>query len=326
MSAGSDENTDISGGRAGSDQATTASGADETSTTGTSDGRTGSDQATTPNGSAESGASETSGGSTGSDQTAENGASSDSTSGDSPATGQTATPSSNGDQTTEAPLLATASRPQGDLLGGLLGMVDATLHSITEVAGTVGGVGETVLPPVTTVPGEDDAPSLIPIGDVLGPVFSGGTVSGGVTVTVPELTAQPAEVVSTVVPVVVPQPAPVTVPKAAALVHYPSGVHLIPVQQRSTGARHANNENSHVGATGGGGSGGGGGLPAAPSAPVAPTTTANPSHDGSGGARQPFAVVGDSVTTTQLKLIGVSRDHEVDGAGRDAALPTTSPD
>jgi hypothetical protein len=59
---------------------------------------------------------------------------------------------------------------------------------------------------------------------------------------------------------------------------------------------------------------------------MAPTTTATPGHDGSGGARQAFAVSGDCATTTQLKLIGVSRDHEVDGAGREAALPTTSPD
>ncbi|MEV6896926.1 hypothetical protein [Amycolatopsis sp. NPDC051372] len=250
-----------------------------------------------------------------------------------PSTDTTATNSSTATDPsadTEAPLRATPSQEQGGLLGGLLGgalgLVDNTVHSITGVVGTVDDVGETVLPPVTTVPGGDDAPPLIPIGDVLGPVFSGGTVSGGVTATVPELTVQPGEVVSAAVPAVVPQPAPVTVPKTAALVHYPSVVHLIPAQQRSTGAQHANNENSHVGVTGGGGSGGGGGLPAAPSAPVAPTTTANPGHDGSGGARQPFAVVGDSVTTTQLKLIGVSRDHEVDGAGRDAALPTTSPD
>ncbi|MEW2500466.1 hypothetical protein AB0878_08300 [Amycolatopsis sp. NPDC047767] len=230
---------------------------------------------------------------------------------------------------TDAPLRVTPSHQDGllgGLLGGVLGLVDTTVHSITGVVGTVDDVGGTVLPPVTTVPGGDDAPPLIAIGDVLGPVFSGGTVSGGVTATVPELTAQPAEVVTAVVPVIVPQPAPVTVPKAAGLVHYPSVVHLIPVQQRSTGAQPAHNENSRVGVTGGGGSGGGGGLPAAPSAPVAPTTTANPGHDGPGGARQPFAVVGDSVTTTQLKLIGVSRDHEVAGAGRDAALPTTSPD
>ncbi|QYN24663.1 hypothetical protein [Amycolatopsis sp. DSM 110486] len=250
----------------------------------------------------------------------------DQTTTDTTATDPATAPSTTDTTSTDTEALLRATPSQGGLLGGVLGLVDNTVHSITGVAGTVGDVGDTVLPTVTTVPGADDAPPLIPIGDVLGPVFSGGTVSGGVTATVPELTVQPGEVVSAVVPVVVPQPAPMTVPKAAALVHYPSVVHLIPVQQRSTGAQHANNENSHVGVTGGGGSGGGGGLPAAPSAPVAPTTTVNPGHDGSGGARQPFAVVGDSVTTTQLKLIGVSRDHEVDGAGRDAALPTTSPD
>ncbi|WP_326567891.1 hypothetical protein VSH64_39735 [Amycolatopsis rhabdoformis] len=228
---------------------------------------------------------------------------------------------------TNAPNRATAPQSGGGLLGGLLGgvlgLVDTTLHSLTGVVGTVGDVGDSVLPPVTSVPA--GTPPLIPIGDVLGPVFSGGTVSGGVTATVPELSVQPAPVLAAV-PVIVPQPAPVIVPKAAELTHYPSVVRLIPVQQQGNGAQQSKNDTSHVGATGGGGSGGGGGLPAAPSAPVAPTTTANPGHDGTGGARQPFAVVGDSVTTTQLKLIGVSRDHEVAGAGRDAALPTTSPD
>jgi hypothetical protein len=77
--------------------------------------------------------------------------------------------------------------------------------------------------------------------------------------------------------------------------------------------------------SGGGSSGGGGGLPAAPSAPVAPTS-ASAGHDGNGGTRHPLAVVGSSTTTTQLKLIGTSRDHTADGAGREAALPTTSPD
>ncbi|MGW4484003.1 hypothetical protein ACWEOE_09210 [Amycolatopsis sp. NPDC004368] len=211
----------------------------------------------------------------------------------------------------------------GGLLGGVLGLVDTTLHSLTGVVGTVDDVGGSVLPPVTSVP--TGTPPLIPIGDVLGPVFSGGTVSGGVTATVPEPSTQ--RVVTAVVLVTAPPQTPVTAPKTAvAEQRYPSVVHLVPVRRHATGVLQTKTENSHVGATGGGGGGGGGGLPAAPSAPVAPTTTANPGHDGSGGARQPFAVVGDSVTTTQLKLIGVSRDHEVAGAGRDAALPTTSPD
>jgi hypothetical protein len=77
--------------------------------------------------------------------------------------------------------------------------------------------------------------------------------------------------------------------------------------------------------SGGGGSGGGGGLPAAPSAPAAPAS-ASAGHDGNGGARHPLAVFTSSSTTTQLKLIGTSRDHTADGAGREAALPTTSPD
>ena len=68
------------------------------------------------------------------------------------------------------------------------------------------------------------------------------------------------------------------------------------------------------------------GLPGGTTAPSAPAPTAAPGHDGPGGVRHPFAVHTDEATTTQLKLIGASRDHDVDGAGREAALPTTSPD
>ncbi|QRP45567.1 hypothetical protein [Amycolatopsis sp. FDAARGOS 1241] len=203
--------------------------------------------------------------------------------------------------------------------------MDNTLTSVTGVVDTVGDVGGEVLPPVATMPGTGEDPPLIPIGDVLGPVFSGGSVSGGVSATVPEQAVAPVPELAGA-PVTATEAVPATMPKQEISgVRYLSAVHMIPVQRHAAAAKHDNA--SHVGATNGGdGAGGGGGLPSAPSAPAAPSTTVNPGHDGPGGARQPFAVAADSVTTTQLKLIGVSRDHEVAGAGREAALPTTSPD
>ncbi len=72
--------------------------------------------------------------------------------------------------------------------------------------------------------------------------------------------------------------------------------------------------------------------PAAPS-PAAPASVAAPSHptasphDNNPHAhRGEHGVLGDVPTVTQLRLLGVSRDHDIVGLGREAALPTTSPD
>jgi hypothetical protein len=168
---------------------------------------------------------------------------------------------------------------------------------------------------------------LLPIDGVLGPVFSGGSVSGGVTATVPTLigaTVAPAGVVAPAA--TAPAPAAAGAPTTTTVITTRSSLTELTGHADSTRAKQQRDSDTHAINGGGSGGGGGGGLPAAPSAPMAPTTTATPGHDNSGGARQTFAVSGDCATTTQLKLIGVSRDHEVDGAGREAALPTTSPD
>ncbi|WP_442785119.1 hypothetical protein [Amycolatopsis sp. H20-H5] len=207
------------------------------------------------------------------------------------------------------------------------------------MTGVVNTVGQTILP--APVPAPEDyvpQPTILPLlGDVLDPVFdgsSGGGISGGgtVTVTVPGLEGRTPVAVTALAPVIADAPppaapaAPASVVAEIQTVRAPAAV-TRPVRQPvkqdrpQNSATHANNSDNN-----GGGSGGGGGLPSAPSAPAGPTTTANAGHDGSGGARQPFAVLGSTSNTTQLKLIGVSRDHEVDGVGREAALPTTSPD
>ncbi|WP_155984774.1 hypothetical protein [Saccharomonospora piscinae] len=66
--------------------------------------------------------------------------------------------------------------------------------------------------------------------------------------------------------------------------------------------------------------------PPAPASVAGPSTTVAHHQDGTHAARGEVGVLGDLPTVTQLRLLGVSRDQDVVGAGRAAALPTTSPD
>jgi hypothetical protein len=227
-------------------------------------------------------------------------------------------------QTAEEPATTKAASSGGGLLGGLVGgvlnVVGGTLNTVTSTVGVVTDtLSHTVLAPLTQPPANNPgAPALLPLDDLLGPVLSGGSNSGGVTATVPGVPAvvtQVAPVVETVVPVAA---APQQAPRVAV-------AHLV-VRRQQLPATQEQPRDSGVHARDGGGGDSTPGLPGGTSAPSAPATSATPSHDGSGGARQQFAVHTDDVTTTQLKLIGASRDHDVDGAGREAALPTTSPD
>jgi hypothetical protein len=245
-------------------------------------------------------------------------------------------------QNTEEPA-TTKAASSGNLLGGLVGgvlnAVGGTLNTVTTTVGgtlnavtsTVGAVTDTlshtVLAPITQPPAnQPGAPALLPLDDLLGPVLGGGSNSGGVIATLPGLSA----VVTQVVPVTETVAAPVAAPAAAAPQQQQQQgprvtVAHLAVQQQSLPAVQEQPRDSGVHARNGGGDSTPG-LPGGTSAPSAPATSATPGHDGSGGARQQFAVHTDDVTTTQLKLIGASRDHDVDGAGREAALPTTSPD
>ncbi|WP_230863065.1 hypothetical protein [Amycolatopsis camponoti] len=220
----------------------------------------------------------------------------------------------------------------GGLLGGVLNVVGGTLNTVTTtVSGTLQTVStvtdtlsHTVLAPLTQPPANNpDAPVLLPLDDILDPILGGSSNSGGVTVTVPgvvtgETVTQPtttpavAETASTETPTTTQQTSRVAV------------VHLVEVQNTRP-AQQEQPRDSGVHARNGGGDSTPG-LPGGTSAPSAPAPTAAPGHDGPGGVRHQFAVHTDDATTTQLKLIGASRDHDVDGAGREAALPTTSPD
>ncbi|WP_410638165.1 hypothetical protein [Amycolatopsis sp. lyj-346] len=224
----------------------------------------------------------------------------------------------------EAPTKATSSG--GDLLGGLVGsileVVGGTLSTVTDTLGAVTyTLSHTVLAPLTQPPaGHPGAAVLLPLDDILAPVLGGSSNSGGVTATVPGVTvvvtqAPATETGPTAVPTITTTPQTSRVAVTHFVVRHAKPLPPVHEQPRDSGTH----------ATGGGGDSTPG-LPGGTTAPSAPAPTAAPGHDGSGGARHAFAVHTDDVTTTQLKLIGTSRDHEVDGAGRDAALPTTSPD
>ncbi|MFD9893951.1 hypothetical protein ACFWY9_31780 [Amycolatopsis sp. NPDC059027] len=223
----------------------------------------------------------------------------------------------------------------GGLVGGLVGLVGDTLGGVVD---TITGAVGTVLPPLAsppTAPSCEPGPIVrAPLDDILDPVFSGGGTSGSGTVTATRPAIQitvPGEARPIVaLPAALPA-APAT--PAAGSSQYPatsdpapraSGWHQETPAATATAPDRPRDSGTHARTDGGGG---GGGLPGAPNAPVvAPSTSISTSHDSAGGTRQPLAVHTDEATVTQLRLIGVSRDHAADGAGREAALPATSPD
>ncbi|MEV7039335.1 hypothetical protein [Amycolatopsis sp. NPDC051061] len=236
---------------------------------------------------------------------------------------------------TTEPATTTKATSSGGLLGGLVGgvlnVVGGTLNTVTTtVSGTLSTVGavtdtlsHTILAPLTQPPADNpDAPVLLPLDDLLGPILNGGSNSGGVTVTVPGVVGDTVTQVTT--PAVAETAAVTTEAATTSRTSRVAVVHLIE-RQNTLSAQQEQPRDSGVHARNGGGDSTPG-LPGGTSTPSAPAPTAAPGHDGPGGARHPFAVHTDDVTTTQLKLIGASRDHDVDGAGREAALPTTSPD
>jgi hypothetical protein len=220
----------------------------------------------------------------------------------------------------------------GFLLGGLLCSVVDTLGStiataVNTVGGVAGSVGHVVLAPVglgggTAAP----APQLPGLNDLL-PVF-GSPSNGGGTVTVLVPVQQPVGIPFAVAP------QPQAPPQAAAPaidVRAPGVRTAMDLGDAVSPAMHQQSienpgrSDKQAGAPAGGDSGGGR-PPSAPSAPAAPAGSVTADHDHSGSSRQHLAILSSSADTTQLRLIGTSLDHEVDGAGRDAALPTTSPD
>jgi hypothetical protein len=223
----------------------------------------------------------------------------------------------------------TQSSSSGELLGGLLGSVVNTLGTtVNAVTGTVTGlvtaVHETVLQPITSGGATGNPPPKLPIiGDLLPtPSWSGhGQWESGGTVTSSVPAKRQAEAVRAAPQPEAPQPAAPVADTLAVVSRPVQSTHISAhVVRQRVAVEEPAQAGKHFSAPSGGGSGDGRGDP-----PAAPTTVFA-GHDGSGGARQQNAVIASSANTTQLRLIGTSLDHEVDGAGRDAALPTTSPD
>lgn len=218
----------------------------------------------------------------------------------------------------------TAKLTSNGLIGGLIGgIVDAVTGTLNAVTGTVGTLGHAVTDPLTKPPADNPgAPPILPIGGVLDPVLDGVSGSGSVIVTVPTATGDGVTTATGVVTAVAPDAAAAmqaTRPTAAT-----PHITLIPRQRQLTAKADQPRDSGVHARTGGGDNGPG--LPSAPSAPSAPASSVSSGHDGPGGARQPFAMQADAITTTQLRLAGTNRDHAADHAGREAALPTTSPD
>jgi hypothetical protein len=225
-------------------------------------------------------------------------------------------------------------QPAGDagLLGGLVGSLVTTVgYTVNTVTGTVGGlvdtVSHTVLQPVSGGPGALPLPI---IGGLLPGLGSSDCanwpICGTVTIAVPAKLPAKATTPTGSQPGA-PQPAAPVSDASAAVNRVTTG---FTVAVRRAAYQHAAVDepaasDKHLASLAGGSSGGGRNLPVTPSSPIAPTNV-TAGHDGSGGARQQNAVLGSSANTTQLRLIGTSLDREVDGAGRDEALPTTSPD
>ncbi|RJQ83490.1 hypothetical protein D5S19_19965 [Amycolatopsis panacis] len=202
--------------------------------------------------------------------------------------------------------------PFGNTLNGLLDHTLSTVHNVAGIAAAATGRDGIIAP-------------LLPFEDFVGRTLSGGSGSGSATVLAPSMGYERGSAS-------VPQnsKASVTTP-ATTSSEVGTSLPFVIKDAKSFFAKvvhepvekQVSNERTPLA---GGGNRGGGGLPAAPGAPSAPVTVAGPGLDGPGGARLPFAVAADGNTVTQLKLIGVSRDREAAGAGRDAALPNTSPD
>jgi hypothetical protein len=218
----------------------------------------------------------------------------------------------------------------GDTLTTTVNTVHSTVDTVSEtVGGVVDTVDQTIIGPIT------GGGSLTQLTKPLlnGLVSDGGSVDGGGTVTntVAVSTTPVAEAAAPAAATSAPETPRPTAPSTtnyepSTTPTHAAGPQLAPKRQAAAVEQPPTESGKRIGLPGsGGGSGGGGGLPAAPSSPVAPTTV-TAGHDGSGGARQQNAILGSSATTTQLRLMGTSLDREADGAGRDAALPTTSPD
>ncbi|PXY35059.1 hypothetical protein BAY59_06210 [Prauserella coralliicola] len=231
-------------------------------------------------------------------------------------------------------------------VGGLLGTVNKTVNNLvgtvtTTVHNTVGTVPQTVQTTVNGVTGalNGTIEGIAPIVDVPGTLPELGITLPEVDLTlpsVPEAGSGDGAVIA--VPA---DPVPATVPDRPTAVRAPAQDRPATAAPQATAQSDAtllattpvpssaeSNATDAPEAGGGGAPGGGGPLNPLPAGPVSFATgscsIAAPQDNAAG--RSVHGILSWAPTLTQLRLIGASRDHDADGAGREAALPTTTPD
>lgn len=199
-----------------------------------------------------------------------------------------------------------------DTLGGITGSLERTTP-ILDLPAPELRLPPALLPALPVLPTLPSVPTLPEPGDSVGIAVPEGELPGaglpGPAVPQPDAPDQQTSQ---------PQPArslPVTVTAADGTPAVPATEPAAPVAPREIVA-------------------GGGAAPAGVPAPLpaAPTGTgvtaqvvASAHHDHAGG-RAVHGILSWEPTQAQLRLAGTSREHDVDGAGRQAALPTTTPD
>ncbi|GAA1980622.1 hypothetical protein [Amycolatopsis minnesotensis] len=276
-----------------------------------------------------------------------------------PSSRKTSKPAVNDQRENQSPARIRTATPKqqndggliGGLVGGLLSTVTDTVSTVTDtVGGLIGSVSDAVVAPITcpTTPRPSPGNGNPGTGDdgILPtlPLFDGGSSGSGGTVTIAVPGARPghspfpdlpdsAPAPDSTPAVPPPPPAPPVIGAAAI---GPAPTRTAASESFHPGVEYVTAAVSHTVTLAGkvivkadqdqSGGSGGGQAPVAPSAPSAPTCATGTGHDNGGGHRHPFAITGSAADHTQLELIGTSRDHSADGAGRDAALPTTSPD
>lgn len=201
----------------------------------------------------------------------------------------------------------------GDLLGGLTDVVGGVTDRVADIGGSLVDTSGDVLPPSSSPEVRD------PIAETP-PGSSSGSASADRGDALPrtEITLPPAPVVRPPAPVVPPPP---VAPVAPAPVRKP--VVTVPAAPVAPPAAHDTGSaaTEHAGR----------GEPEpeptkAPTAPAGSGTTVSTAHDNTGGARGTHGVLTAQAPLHPADAGFTTRSRAVDGAGRVAGLPASSPD
>jgi hypothetical protein len=205
-----------------------------------------------------------------------------------------------------------------DAVGGVPDMIDGMTDRVTGLTESVIDTSGDVLPTVPDHPRD-------PVNDL--PSFATGSGSGSVSTDRSDAVPRDEPVVTPVVPAAAPTPAPAPatvlvppeppLPVKAPVVAVPTTPAAPPPAAKDTGG----NATEHAGR------GGSEPEPAnTPSAPAGSGTTVSTAHDNTGSARGTHGVLPVQAVLHPADAGFTSRSLAVDGAGRAAGLPSSSPD